>query len=371
MEKDLYAALGVSRSATSEEIKRAYRKLARKYHPDVNPGNKQAEEKFKEISQANDILSDPEKRKLYDEFGMAGVQSGFDADQARQYRQYTEGGWRGASPGRGRSYGSFEDIFGDIFGEGGPTGGPLRGADLESELEIGLLEAIRGSSATIDLERAQNCDTCRGSGADPARSTACPECKGEGRVRMGKGALSITHGCTRCGGSGRISTQPCAACGGAGVQRRPERLSVRIPPGVDNGSKVRVEGKGSAGAGGGPSGDLYIRIRVRPLAGLERRGDDLYMEVPVTVGEAVRGESIEVPTPDRTTVRVRVPAGSHSGQLLRVKGHGVPHLKGGGKGDLFLRLMIQAPPAASEAVRKAIDEIEAAYGANPRASLRF
>lgn len=371
MEKDLYAILGVSRNASSDEIKKAYRKLARRYHPDVNPANKQAEEKFKEISQANDILSDPEKRKLYDEFGMAGVQGGFDAEQARRYRR-TAGGWRGGPSARGdRMYGSFEDIFGDIFGESDFAGRARRGADLESELEIGLLDAIRGSSTTISLERPQTCETCNGGGADLSSAATCTDCNGEGRVRMGRGALSITQTCPRCGGSGRMSTQPCGACGGEGVKRKSERLNVKIPAGVDNGTKIRIEGKGAAGASGGPSGDLYIRFRVRPLAGVERKDDDLYLDVPITVGEAVRGESIEVSTPDRTTVRVRVPAGSHSGQLLRVKGHGVPHLKGGGRGDLFLRLMIQAPPATSERARKAIEEIEASYAGNPRASLRF
>ncbi len=372
-EKDLYAALGVARTATTEQIKKAYRKLARKHHPDVNPGNPTAEERFKEISEAHDILSDPDKRKLYDEFGMAGVQAGFDPDRARGFREWQqragtespdmEGGFGG--------YTRFEDIFGDIFGQAGAGRAPQgRGADFESELEISLMDAIRGVSTTVSLQRPEECPVCKGEGVDTAGASTCPECKGQGRVRVAGGPIGFTRTCPRCGGRGQIGLRPCSNCGGAGHVMKTEKLTVRIPPGVETGSRVRVAAKGGGGAGGGPSGDLYIRVRVRPHPLLERKGDDLYMEVPVTVREALLGESITVPTPDGV-VRVKIPAGSQSGRLLRVKGHGVPHLKGNGRGELYLRLMVHVPDDASDAIRAAGEALEAGYRRSPRESLKL
>lgn len=376
-EKDLYSVLGVPRTASLEDIKKAYRKLARKHHPDVNPGNKKAEERFKEISEAHDILSDPEKRKLYDEFGMAGVQAGFDAGRARAYReQASAGAWRTAQgPGgfAGFGYTNFEDIFGDIFGEGrGRTqrAGSRPGADLESELEIGLLDAIRGTTTEVTLQRPETCPVCNGTGAELASATICPDCKGQGSVRVGQGPLSITRTCPTCGGQGRVNLKSCGHCGGAGQVPKTERLSVRIPPGVDTGSRIRVEGKGGSGMGAGAAGDLFIRIRVRPHPLLERKGDDLYMEVPITVREAVRGGVITVPTPSGP-VRVTVPPGSQSGKQLRVRGRGVPQLKGKERGDLYLRLVVHAPDQETEAVRAATDHLEAGYSRNPREGLKL
>jgi molecular chaperone DnaJ len=390
-EKDLYAALGVPRTAPIAEIKKVYRKLARKYHPDVNPGNKEAEERFKQISEANDILSDPEKRKLYDEFGMIGVQSGFDADKARAYREQAQG-WEGASRGAGgggrqgfAGYTNFEDVFGDIFGgdggregafrdggfhEGGFREAAARGADAEYELEIGLLDALRGLSTTITIQRPEVCPTCAGSGADPGSATTCPECKGQGRIRVGQGPVEFMRTCPRCGGVGKVSTKPCPTCGGAGQKVTTEKLNVHIPPGVDNGSRVRVAGKGGPGHAGAPPGDLYIRVKVRPHPLLERRGHDLYMDLPVTVSEAMLGASIEVPTLE-TTVRVRVPAHSQSGRQLRVRGHGAPQLRGKERGDLYLKLVVHVPdrdtPEAAEAART----LDAVYTHNPREGLRL
>ena len=377
-EKDLYAALGVPRTATEAEIKKAYRKLARKYHPDVNPGNRDAEERFKSISEAHDVLSDAEKRKLYDEFGMAGVQSGFDADQARAYRDYAHGraaggagaGFAAGGPGGGFGYANFEDLFGDIFSERGGRAPAARGEDLEYELEVGLLDALRGLSTEITIQRPETCPTCNGGGADPAGATTCPECNGQGRVRVGQGPVAFMRACPRCGGAGKVSLRPCPTCGGSGHRTTTERLNVHIPAGVDDGSRVRVAGKGGAGSAGAPQGDLFIRVRVRPHALLERRGHDLYMDLPITVGEAVSGASVEVPTPDGP-VRVRVPPASQSGRLLRVRGRGAPQLRGKERGDLYLKLVVYVPEDGSPAVVEAARAIDATYARNPREGLRL
>jgi molecular chaperone DnaJ len=371
--KDLYRVLGVSRTASADEIKKAYRKLARRYHPDVNPGNKQAEERFKEVSQAHDVLSDPEKRKLYDEFGMAGVQAGFDAARARAQEQWwaRQGATRGADFGQtgfGR-YANFEDIFGDLF-SGAARAGPQPGQDAEASLEIALMDAVRGLSTQLTIDRSDACTTCHGSGSDPTSETTCPECSGQGRVQMGRGPVSFGRSCPRCGGRGRIGTRSCPTCNGRGQTARQERLTVHIPPGVDSGSRVRVAGKGAPGAGAGPPGDLYIVIRVRPHPLLERRGSDLYLDVPITVGEAVRGGTISVPTPDGQ-VRVKVPPGSQSGRLLRIRGHGVPDVKGGARGDFYARLMVQVPVDGDDRVREAIQTVESAYGKDLRSGLRL
>ena len=370
-EKDLYAALGVPRTASADDIKKRYRKLARKHHPDVNPGNREAEERFKSVSEAYDILGDPEKRKLYDEFGMAGVQSGFDADKARAYREQAQA-WQsadGQQSGFG-GYANFEDLFGDIFRERGAPEQPARGGDFESELEIGLLDAVRGLSTTIAIQRPEVCPTCGGNGADPASATACPECKGEGRVRVGQGPVAFTRTCPRCGGAGRISVRPCPTCNGSGRRTTTERLTVHIPAGVDEGSRVRVAGKGVAGGPGVPAGDLFIRVRIRPHPLLERRGHDLYMELPVTVGEALAGASIEVPTPD-APVRVKVPPRSQAGRQLRVRGHGVPHLRGTERGDLYLKLVVYVPESESAAALEAARALDAAYASSPRDGWRL
>jgi molecular chaperone DnaJ len=369
-EKDLYAALGVSRTASAEEIKKIYRKLARKHHPDVNPGNREAEERFKGISEAYDILGDAEKRKLYDEFGMAGVQSGFNPDQARAHREQARAGAAGGGGAGFAGYENFEDVFGDIFNEGGFRAAATRGADVESEFEIGLLDALRGLSTTIAIERPEVCPTCDGSGADPAGATTCPECKGQGRVRMGQGPVAFMRTCPRCGGAGRVSLRPCPTCNGAGQRVTTERLNVHIPAGVDNGSRVRVAGKGSPGRAGAPAGDLYIRVKVRPHPLLERRGDDLYLDLPVTVSEAMLGASIEVPTSDGA-VRVRVPPRSQAGRQLRVRGRGAPHLRGKERGDLYLTLKPYVPESESAAALDAARALDAAYERSPREGWRL
>lgn len=368
-DKDLYGTLGVPKTADPDTIKKAYRKLARKHHPDVNPGNREAEAQFKEISDAYDVIGDPAKRKLYDEFGSAGVQAGFNPEAAREHRRWQEGRSAGSNASAGfGGYSRFEDIFGDIF-TGGADGAQQPGMDVESELEIDLLDAIRGASTTIALQRPQSCRDCNGRGADMHSGKECPDCGGRGQVRV-KGPVSFSRTCPRCGGLGRIDMRPCPTCGGAGQTVTTEKLAVRIPRGVDTGSRVRVAGKGSAGLGGGESGDLYIRVKVRPHPLLERKGDDLYLDIPISVTEAVLGGPITVPTPE-TSVQVQVPAGSQSGRLLRVRGHGVPHLKGEGKGDLYLRLMIHVPDKLDETVRAAATQLQGSYGGGLRDGVKL
>ena len=368
--KDLYEVLGVKRDASAQEIKKAYRKLARRYHPDVNPGNKQAEERFKEISQAHDVLSDQEKRKVYDEFRLEGLRAGFDAERARAYAEWGNRQQTGAAAGGGFGrFESFEDIFGDILGGAGRAG-PQPGQDTEASMEIDLMDAIRGVSTQVTIDRPELCTNCGGSGQDPASQTVCPECQGSGQIKMGKGPIAFSRACPRCNGSGRVATRACPTCQGRGQTSQQERLTVHIPAGVDAGSRVRVAGKGGPGRAGGPPGDLYIVIRVRPHPLLERRGNDLYLDVPVTLGEAALGASITVPTPDGV-VRVKVPPASQSGKLLRIRRHGVPALRGGERGDLYIRVMVHVPADDSERVREAIRTVEAAYGTDPRSGLRL
>lgn len=369
--RDLYGELGVKRSATAEEIKKAYRKLARKYHPDVNPGNREAEERFKRISFAHDVLSDAEKRKAYDEFGEEGLQAGFDANRAREYKRAQESmGGFGGMGGGGTRYSSFEDIFGDIFGGGRGGGGAApseQGADVETTLDIDLLDAIRGTTASVQLTKPSECAVCHGTGGQGPGKT-CPECRGRGQIKMGGGPMSFGRRCERCNGSGRIPSEPCPACHGRGITEKLEKLNVKIPPGVADGSRIRVAGKGGAGRGGAPPGDLYIVTRVRSHPRLERRDRDLYLQVPVTVGEAMHGATIDVPTPDGA-VKLKVPPGSQSGSKLRLRGKGVPAMKGGERGDFYVVLQVHVPPDGDERTREAVKALEASYQGSPRAGL--
>ena len=346
--QDYYELLGVPRRATLKEIRQAYRKLARKYHPDLNPGNKQAEERFKEISFAHDVLSDADKRKLYDEFGSEGLQPGFDATRAREYRRWTESGHgfsfrQGAGPGfenfgsasrggrRAEDERGFADILNEMFGGLG-AGSAEEGAEsIEYPLEVDFWDAIRGTRTAVTVRRP----------------VPCPECRGTGR--QGRRA------CTRCGGTGHIEER--------------ERLTVKIPPGVSDGARVRVKGKGGAPRGGGKPGDLFFVIKVRPHPHVQREGKDLTFEVPVTIGEAMLGSTITVPIPDGR-VQLKIPKGSQSGQRLRLSGRGIPDPKGGPPGDLYVRLMVQVPKNGSaERLREAVETLERAYGENPRARL--
>src|SRR5262245_18257155 len=352
MDKDLYAILGLSKGASADEVRKAYRKLARKFHPDVNPGDKQAEERFKDLSLANDILSDEKKRALYDEFGMEGLQAGFDAGRAREYKRWAESGQGfafGGGPGGGFDFGfemprggrrrgataaderGFADILNEMFGGAQEQPQHANGQDIEYPIEVDLLDALRGTRTMVTVRRP----------------TPCPTCKGTGRVGR--------RACTACGGTGTVETR--------------ERLSVKIPAGVNEGSSVRVAGKGGAGHNGGKPGDLYFVVHVRPHPFLQREGQDLVMEVPVTAPEAMRGATIMVPTL-AGRVQMKVPPGSESGQRLRLRGRGAPDLKGGEPGDLYVRLMIHVPRGANlEELREALDALERAYHEDPRAAL--
>ena len=365
--QDLYAALGVLRTASPVEIKKAYRKLARKHHPDVNPGNKQAEERFKEISFAYDVLSDPEKRKTYDEFGAEGLASGFDPERARQYREWQTHAQPGG-PGVGR-YSSFEDVFsdlGDLFGGRGTRS--RRGADVEYSLDLDLLDAIRGSTRTIEVRRPIPCPQCGGAGGEGPR--VCPECEGRGQVRIAGGPLAFGRACPRCSGTGQVYDRPCSRCGTSGRIDERDRLNVKIPAGVDEGSKIRLAGKGEPGQNGAPAGDLYIQVHLRPHPFLERRGLDLYLDLPVTVGEATLGASVQVPTP-AGDVSLRIPPGSQSGQRLRLRGRGVQDAKSKAAGDLYVRLLVQVPRDGGDRARKAVEELEQCYGESPRKTLKL
>ena len=371
-EGDYYQILGVDRGAAHEEIRKAYRKLARKYHPDINPGNKEAETKFKDISVAHDILSDPGKRKLYDEFGEAGLAAGFDAEKTRSYRQ-----WQQQSARAGGAYEFNMDDLGDLFGDrsGFSTAGtrtrpgPVRGQDIEASMDIDFLDAVRGFQTSITLQRPVSCDTCRGAGSKPGtKPTVCPDCHGTGNKSVSQGPLQFRRTCPRCIGSGQLPGEPCGVCRGTGRVVRTETIRVNIPPGAEPGKRIRLRGKGEAGVRGGPAGDLYITPRIRPHPFLTRAGKDISIELPITVGEAVRGAMVEVPTPVGT-IKVKIPAGAQSGQRLRVKGKGVAAHGQSPAGDFYLRLMVRVPK--EKVAHDVIEKIDQAYGEDVRKDVRL
>lgn len=371
-DRDYYQILGVDRSSSHEEIRKAYRKLARKYHPDINPGNKEAENKFKEISVAYDVLSDPEKRKLYDEFGEAGLAAGFDAEKARSYRQWQQQSARAGSTHE-FDMGDLGDLFGDLggtFRSGRWTRpGPMKGEDIESTMEIDFLDAVRGFQTSLTLQRPVSCESCQGAGTKPRTTpTTCPECRGTGSKSMVQGPLQFRQSCPRCMGSGQLPSDPCAVCGGAGRVVRSETIRVNVPPGAEPGKRIRLRGKGEAGVRGGPAGDLYIVPRIRPHPLLTRSGKDLTMELPITVGEAVRGATVEVPTPV-VAVKVKVPAGAQSGQRLRIRGKGVPAHGQSPAGDLYLRLMVRVPK--ENVAHEVVEKIDQAYTEDVRKDVRL
>src|SRR5258706_408392 len=372
-EQDYYKVLGVERGASKDDVRKAYRKLARKYHPDINPGNKEAENKFKDLSVAYDVLSDEKKRKLYDEFGEAGLAAGFDAEKARSYEQ-----WRQQSARAGGTAQEFDmDDLGDLFGGLGgmfrqksrAPAGPQRGADIESSMEIDFLDAVRGFQTAITLERPVACDTCHGSGTKAGTAPAtCPQCGGSGNVAVTQGPMQFRKTCPRCSGSGKLPGDPCPVCRGSGRVTRSETIRVNIPPGADPGKQIRLRGKGEAGIRGGPAGALFITPHLRPHPVLTRSGRDLSMDLPITVGEAVRGASIDVPTP-AGTIKVKVPAGAQSSQQLRIKGKGVAAHGQTPAVDLYLRLMLRVPNDAVD--DEVIDKVDQAYREDVRKNLRL
>ena len=353
MPESLYDTLGVKKGASVDEIKKAYRKLARQFHPDANQGDKSAEERFKQVQTAYDVLSDPEKRKAYDRFGS------------------TNG--RGA-PGPGGvnvDFGDLGDIFGGLFGNLGGTarGGrgrarsqAVRGADVETEIRLSFEDSLRGAEAKVPVELTVACSECGGTGAQPGTAPViCPECNGRGVISESQGLFALSQPCPRCRGNGTVIEQPCSKCHGSGRERRRRTFSVKIKPGVKDGTKIRLKGKGEAGRHGGPNGDLIVVTRVEPSPLYERRGDDLIVQVPVSFPTAALGGKVEVPTPEGT-VSLKIPAGSEEGKLLRIKGRGAPRLKGSGKGDVLARVRIEVPKRVNKKERELLEELQKGVG---------
>ncbi len=358
--RDPYEALGVSKTASDDEIKKAYRKLAREFHPDRNPGDEGAETRFKEVQGAYDLLSDPDKRKQYDRFGQNGP-GGFGAGGAGPGAG--QGGWQNVD------LGDIFGQFGDIFGRGGRRAQrpqPERGHDLETSVRISFEEALEGVQVRVPVEVETACHVCGGSGAEPGTAPrTCPECDGSGVVSDSHGLFALSQPCPRCRGNGVIVEKPCQNCRGTGRERVTRRYAVKIPAGAKDGTKVRLKGKGEPGRAGGPAGDLFVRVEVEPSSLYERRGADLLLDVPVTYPEAALGASVQIPTPDGP-VALKVPAGTESGKLLRVKGRGAPKLRGGGRGDLLARVKVTVPQKLTKAEKEALEGLQKASRERPR-----
>jgi molecular chaperone DnaJ len=357
---DHYKTLGVDRKASAEEIKKAYRKLARQYHPDTNK-EAGAEDRFKRISEAYDVLSDPEKRKAYDR-GPSPFATG----------PFARGGG-GAGPGAGtaQDFGSFSDILSGIFSSGGGRGprtrpAEERGRDLETTVSLSFEQAVEGAQVPVAVATQAPCGTCRGTGARPGTAPAvCPVCHGRGVESQGQGVFSITRPCSRCGGSGTVIEEPCPTCAGEGRLRELKRYRVNIPPGVKDGSRIKLAGKGEAGLRGGAPGDLFVITQVQESPVFRPKGDNLEVEVPITITEAIRGADIEVPTLSGTK-RLRVPGGTKHGTIQRLRGEGPPVLGGRGRGDIHYRFVIDVPGNLSAEQREAVEELSKVMNGNPR-----
>ncbi len=346
--RDYYEVLGVSKNASDDELKKAYRRLAMKYHPDRNAGDDTAEDKFKEAKEAFDVLSDSRKRSAYDQFGHAGVdQSAAGGAQA--------GGFGGAGFGD-----IFDSVFGDIFGQGGTQGGErvYRGADLRYDLELSLEEAVSGSTIKIRVPKMVGCNTCSGSGAKKGSKPAdCPTCNGLGQVRMQQGFFSIQQTCPQCRGQGKIIKDPCPDCRGQGRIRDNKTISVKVPPGVDSGDRIRLSGEGEAGENGGPAGDLYVHVMVREHPIFTREGSDLYCDIPIGFATAALGGELEVPTLEGK-VKLKIPAETQSGKLFRLRGKGVRTIRSAMKGDLLCRAMVETPVNLSARQKELLQEFD-------------
>ena len=392
--KDYYATLGVKKTATTEEIRKAFRKLARKYHPDVNPGDKKAEERFKEISEANDILSDEKKRKIYDQFGFysdqidpaqaeAAARAGYGragAGHAEQGVPFDFGGFDFSDfanqPGAGRQqqqtgggWGGFRDIFSGIFNQGGREQhrGPEAGTDLEYQINVDFWTAIRGGTTKLQIQRQEVCPACKGK-ASTGGSQTCPECHGSGQVTQMGGRMKFNIQCPRCGGSGKVQNA-CPTCHGEGTVTRTETIEFRIKPGTRDGQRIRLAGKGNAGINGGPSGDLYLIIRAGTHPVFTRQGDDIYITVPATVAEAALGSKIEVPTIDGRA-QLKVPPGTQSGQKLRMRERGVPSsVREGKRGDQIVTIEIMVPKVQDERSKEILREFAKLNPEDPREAM--
>jgi molecular chaperone DnaJ len=364
--KNLYDVLGVPKNASQDEIKKAYRKLARQYHPDRNPGDASAEERFKEVQGAYDVLSEPEKRKAYDTFGSTNGRAGGPGGEGFDARNFN------FNVG---DLGDLGDLLGGFFGRGRgraqqqqPRG--MRGADIEAEVSLSFEDSLRGVETRIPVTVDVACSQCGGSGARPGTAPViCPECNGRGVVSESQGLFALSQPCPRCRWNGTIIEDPCPKCHGTGRERRTKRYTVKIKPGVKDGTRIRLKGKGEPGSGGGPPGDLYVVTRVQRSPLYQRRGDDLVVEVPVTYAEAALGATVEVPTPDGPAVSLKVPAGSQDGKLLRLRGRGAPKLNGEGKGDLLARVRLSVPGKLTKAEREALENLQKVSRENPRERL--
>lgn len=344
--RDYYEVLGVDRDADATAIKKAYRRIAMKYHPDRNSDDPQAEDKFKEASEAYEILADAEKREAYDRFGHSGVDPN------------GMGGAGGFSGGGG--FGDiFSDVFGDIFGG---ARGPSRGSDLQYRLDISLEEAVRGTTTKIRIPVTVSCKTCNGSGAKPGTDVkTCGTCHGQGQVRMQQGFFSVQQTCPTCRGRGKTIESPCGDCHGQGLKKENKTLSVRVPAGVDTGDRIRLSGEGEAGPNGLPPGDLYVQVSVRSHPIFERRDADLYCEVPISIVDAALGAEIEVPTLDGR-VKLRIPAETQTGKLFRLRGKGVKPVRGGAQGDLLCRVVLETPVKLTTRQRELLEELRESFG---------
>jgi molecular chaperone DnaJ len=354
--RDYYEVLGVNRDAEDEAIKKAYRKLAMKHHPDRNPDNPKAEEHFKEVKEAYEVLSDSQKRAAYDRYGHAGVDPSAAASAGA--------GFGGA--GFANFADAFGDIFGDIFGGGGGRGrsGVYRGADLRYNLEISLEQAAHGTETKIRIPTHEDCATCDGSGAKPGtKPQTCPTCGGQGQVRMQQGFFSIQQTCPRCHGVGKIVTDPCTACGGAGRIKTHKTLAVKIPAGVDEGDRVRLAGEGEPGTHGGPSGDLYVQLHLKPHAIFQRDHDDLHCEMPINFTTAALGGEIDIPTLDGAA-KIKVPAETQSGKTFRLRGKGIRGVRSQSHGDLYCHVVIETPINLTERQRELLREFDAISAKN-------
>ncbi len=343
--RDYYEVLGVSKDASSQELKKAYRRVAMKHHPDRNPDSPESEELFKEASEAYEVLSDSQKKAAYDQYGHAGVDGQ-------------------AGMGGGEGFGNFSDIFGDVFGDifsgggGGRRGGPARGSDLRYTLDLSLEDAVKGTTVKIKVPTLVNCKPCKGSGAKSGTSPkSCSTCGGVGQVRMQQGFFSVQQTCPSCRGKGTIISDPCRDCHGHGRVEETKTLSVKVPPGVDTGDRIRLAGEGEAGADGGPSGDLYVQVSVKDHEFFQRDGKNLYCEVPISIFDACLGGELEVPTLDGR-VKLKVPAETQTGKLFRMRGKGVVPVRGGSAGDLMCRVVIETPVNLSKKQKEVLQELK-------------
>ena len=361
--RDYYEVLGVQKGASEEEIKKAYKKMARKYHPDLNPGDKDAEEKFKEVNEAYEVLSDSEKKARYDQFGFAGVDPNFGA------------GGGGYGGGAGFDFGDLGDIFGSFFG-GGFGGGqtrrnpnaPQRGESIRMNLTISFEEAAFGCEKELELDRYESCETCHGSGAAPGTSPeTCPDCGGSGVIQTRRqtpmGVFASTAPCSRCGGRGKIIKEPCKECRGSGMVRRRRKIQASVPAGIDNGQTISIRGQGHAGKNGGPAGDLLVTITVRPHELFRREGTSVLCEAPITFPQAVLGAELEIPTIDGK-VKYDIPEGTQSGTTFRLKGKGIPALNGRGRGDQYVTVYIETPRNLNREQKEALKKFAEAVGEN-------